>query len=216
MFALSTPVFAQPLPRQIMGETTGLNAASVVLDFNSLGFGPAEQVSLLALPAVGIGFQNAFFGPASYYHFPFPSSALYNYDPFEAEPTPPAPIHITFDRVVTGVAFNLFAFPGKVRFEAYLNSELKDYFELGMGCDYLDIPCHLAQMGKFSGFENLDFNEIRVQSLHTEWWGQALGIDNLQIAIKPTINTTVPEPSTVVLLSAGLLALAHLRRRTRR
>lgn len=108
------------------------------------------------------------------------------------QPCCTTPTSMTFDRQVSGVAFNFVSNPGTSTFTALLAGVAVEAFSEVTNYN-----------GKFYGFENISFDSIRIDSGGVN---HAYILDNLEVQ-------AVPEPETYALMLAGLGVLGFVARR---
>jgi hypothetical protein len=190
---LSSPLAAQ----HIVGSATGLSGSFVTMNFNAIAL--ANNTAITDQAGNGVSFGNATYGKDPFFGGAvFNTSAIYNFTALWDESTP---LSIIFATPVTGAAFNYMTHDGVSLFEAFLGVQRVSFFEAPTG----------ALVGSdqlFWGFEGFEFDRIVVRSSALQ--GEAVGIDNLQVA-----SEVVPEPSTIALFAFGIATLgaAQLRRR---
>ncbi len=190
---LGAPLQAQG---SIIGHVSGLSGPFTLIDFNSLAV--ADATELTAPIGYGVSFSNGFYGKIPSQGSLFSNGAVYNFAPLHTARTS---LTIHFGQQVTGAAFNVATWRSNTLFQAFLGAAQVDAFTAIT--DYSD-----SEASKFWGFEGVLFDRI-VITPDASPESPALGIDNLQLAL---VNvSTVPEPSTFVLMAAGLVMLLRYR-----
>jgi hypothetical protein len=195
LLVLGSGGVAQVKADQILGGLPGLSVLTSVITFDELGAFPiatpiTNQFSAFGATFSGFGWDNATLGQAG--STGFSGGNLVN----GIVGFPGGAAIISFSQQVTGAAFAAVDQGGLWLVEAFLG---------GVGGTLVDSFALVIPFNPgigFIGFENLDFDTIRLTTLGSA----ALSIDNLQIK--------VPEPGTFLLLGMGLLAMgAGLRRK---
>ncbi len=200
MISVGVLILAQPASASpIIDRADGLASPDVLIDFGSLLFPEGTDITDQFL-ADGVTFganyqydNNTTASPAAF--LGLLSSKL------EIQP---GPIFFTSD--VSDAIFS-FRTPdgGSTVFESYLDGILVEIFTAATSDD---AP---ANSGRFYGFENIVFDEIRftLTNINT-----AFTLDNLQYNFANFAS--VPEPSTLTLFATGLVGLGFMMRRPRR
>lgn len=214
---------AQPIIR----GTTGLAGAFTAYDFNGLPLTSGDAVTN-QLEGGLIYFEGAYYGrpgdPIVGDSFLFGTPAVYNYVANQFE-TPIMTIQFTMG--ATGAAFNFASGLARTTFRAYrgnelvgvIDNEITGYVISGTSGPNRNDP----SLTRYWGFDFADgtmFDRITVSSTPNPGGGTGtipaqpagFGLDNLQV--RAAIAT--PEPGTMVLSAAGLLAIAALLRRRQR
>lgn len=200
--------------QHVVGRANGLSAGFGSFDFNALALNEGQALGSLSNNGISVSFQGAYYGllPSTTLYGPFSGSfgtnAVYNYT---FQQVNAALLQLDFTGGTSAAVFNYTtaidpgAATAAATFRAYKNG-------VQVGVFVNDFAASTAQSrGLFWGFEFT--NGTTFDRLTIEGNPAAFGIDNLQVAQL----TTVPEPSTVVLLAAGLLGLGvTARRRSRR
>lgn len=191
--------------QNIDGLATGLPAnACRSFDFNGLAIAN-ESAVVDQLLASGLRFSGAYYGLVSPVYGPsFVTPALYNYS--STGQVASATIDVLFTTAVHAVAFNFATSPGVSTFSVYRNNVLLRMFSSSLP------NLTEAERVKWWGFEFHDgtvFDKLVVTNLPASNQPFGFGLDNLQVGVR----TVVPEPSSLVLLLGGLLAVGTLVKR---
>jgi len=185
--------------QSISGRATGLSGNHTTFDFNGLPIIGGAAITT-QLQSQGVKFGNAFYGPAITPGYGiFATDALYNYDPFLSSLSP---LTIQFSAPVTAAAFNVATIAGTTTFDVFLGASKVYTFD-----GATDETASARAL--WWGVEGISFDRIQL-TLNSPLNMTAMAIDNLQVA------TTVPEPSGVAMMSAGLLLIGLCSRRLRR
>jgi len=223
ILALASSGGAQP----IIGGATGLAGAFTAYDFNGLPLTSGDAVTN-QLQGGLVYFEGAYYGrptdPIVGDSFLFGSSAIYNYVANQFE-TPV--LTIQFSMGATGAAFNFASGLARTTFRAYrgnelvaiIDNEITGYVISGTSGPNRNDPS-LTRYWGFDFSNGTTFDRITISSTPNPGGGTSaipaqpagFGVDNLQL--RSAIVT--PEPGTLALSAAGLLALASLVRRRRR
>ena len=111
-------------------------------------------------------------------------------------------------------------FGAQLNLDFYRNGSLVDTWTPvhGLGASPVGSPAQLAQEGNLNYFGYINtgnpFDEVRFSSTGVtgvDVWG----FDNMTIATREQVVTTVPEPATMTLLATGLAAMAGASKRRR-
>ncbi len=182
------PVGATP----INGAATGLASPTVSIDF--------EEGAIPASTVVTTQFAGVTFGDGSNDFIMDTGGAGTGTQHIvgrflQSANTVVAPGAIKFDKQVSAAGFNLRTNPDTTTFTAFLN---------GVFVESFNAATNLTTSSNFYGFTGIIFDEIQFDMAIVGQ--QGFNLDNLEFV-------TVPAPSALFLIGAGLLGLGAMRRR---
>ncbi|MEQ1691570.1 MAG: PEP-CTERM sorting domain-containing protein [Gemmatimonas sp.] len=188
----------------IEGRSSGLSGVITTLNFEGMGLASGTAVTTpFVQGGVTIDLQGAFAGSGLLY-FPSSGFAMYNYGGGAIEN---AQITMSFTGPTRAAAFQFATDAGRVTFNAWSGANVVGSIAQNFPrVDDLSNAC-------WWGFEfpAITFDRLTIDMKPAEGSTLAFGFDNLQVPV--VVTSTVPEPSTVALVSLGLLGLGAAARR---
>jgi hypothetical protein len=185
LLLMSSAAFAAPVI-----NSTGIDGATSTITFSEV------PLATLAIVTDQYAAYGATFSPFAVFNPDpgrYPTDYIGNFNGYSGETA--TPFVISFTTAVTGAAFDYISNTGTSLFEALLNGAVVDSFSASTS----------EAIGTHYGFEGISFDSIRV----TAPGNHALGLDNLQLR-----TANVPEPGTILLMSAGLIGVFSRKRRS--
>jgi hypothetical protein len=177
-------------------NNTGISNPDQVITFSEFSF-PTGTAITDQFSSLGASFSPQLFYNVNPSFFPTESLASFSNTGNN--------VSILFNTNVTAAAFALQSNPEPTTFTALKDGMVVEFFTTNTNLSFLP---DLTNASNFYGFENIEFNELRIENS-----SQIFQIDNLQFS--NAITASVPEPSTIVALAmvgSGLLLSKRVKR----